>query len=279
MIFFVKYIFQRHNGKLKYYMIMVYYVFEICIFAENKKFGIMKKYFLNISLLAVALVFNSCSNSPAYYIENGNDTILSFVYVPDEYNAKWNVIVKDSITSDKDIHDLFEKSGLFRKLKRQADKSELNFSEHFFLYTKKDATTFGSCNYHNFYLEGFLSGPSEIRRKEHYVYYLNSKEEYSRQQDELHNVINMQMNKIGEAVLKGKKPYYGEDLSPVENYLDENIGDFTPLRCGKITKIGDYYVVRYIYKVKNIFGGTIKCDKIFTINGFGEIVGVEDYVE
>lgn len=239
----------------------------------------MKIKFLNIYCFVYAMSLNSCYERPQYYIESGNDTILSYVYVPQEYNERWNIIVKDSIKSDKDIHDLFVKSGFFNKIKRQADKSELNFSKHFFLYTRKDAPVFDSCNYHNFYLEGFLSGPSEIRRQESYEYYLNSKAEYHRQQDELHNEINKQMIKIEEAVLKGKEPYYGDDLSPVEKYLDENIGEFTPLRSGKITKMGDYYIVRYIYKAKNIFGATIKCDKVFTINGCGEIVGVEDYVE
>ncbi len=239
----------------------------------------MRKGALYILLLFTGVFINSCKMNPYYYITEDNDTVVMYVYKDEEYSEKWNVILKDSVESQKELHDIFVKSGLFHQLKSEADNSDQRFSKEFFIYFKKDVPSFESCDHSNFYMQGFLIGPSAVLKETRYRYLLNTKEEYKSTQRDISNEISKQMEKITNATLQGKKPYYGKSLSPVTEYLEKKLEKYTPLYSSEVIKKGDFYTVRHIYNTENTFGVTIKCDKIFTINGLGDIVNVTDYIE
>lgn len=238
----------------------------------------MRKAYLYI-LLFTGTFISACKNNPHYYIVDNNDTIAMYVYNDKEYNEKWNVILSDSIKSQKELHDIFVKSGLFNKLKNEANNSDQRFSKEFFIYHKKNTPSFESCDHSNFYMQGFLIAPSAILEETQYRYLLNTQEEYMSTQREISNEISKQIEKITNATIQEKKPYYGKSLFPVTEYLKKNLGKYTPLYSSEIIKKGDFYTVRHIYNTENTLGATIKCDKIFTINGQGEIVNITDYKE
>lgn len=201
------------------------------------------------------------------------------MYNDEEYNERWNIILSDSVKSQKELHDIFVKSGLFHKLKKEANNSDQRFSQEFFIYHKKNASSFEFCDHSNFYMQGFLIAPSAMLEETQYRYLLNTKEEYMSTQREISNEMSKQIEKITNATLQGKKPYYGKNLSPVTEYLEKKLRKYTPLYSSEIIKKGDFYTVRHIYNTENTLGTTIKCDKIFTINEQGDIVNVIDYLE
>lgn len=97
----------------------------------------MRKGALYILLLFTGVFINSCKMNPYYYITEDNDTVVMYVYKDEEYSEKWNVILKDSVESQKELHDIFVKSGLFHQLKSEADNSDQRFSKEFLFILKK----------------------------------------------------------------------------------------------------------------------------------------------
>lgn len=234
----------------------------------------MRNVCFNICMFVIALAFSSCTNRPTYYVESGNDTIMSYVYSTD--NKKWYVILKDSIVDKDEIHKLFVKADFHEKLLHQAKQSNIPISDEFFCYTKKDAPVFDSCGFDNFYLKGDLFKPLISVE---YEYSLDTKAEYEKQQKEINDRMAKEEKKILDSIIKGREPYYGKGLYPVEEYLNEKLADYTYLRSSDIIKKDDNYTVRYVYKTKNVYGTEVIYDKIFTINGTGEVIAIKDYVE
>lgn len=141
---------------------------------------------------------------------------------------------------------------------------------------KKDAPVFDSCGFDNFYLEGHLF---QSYNSVEYEYSLDTKAEYEKQQKEINDRMAKEDKKILDSIIKGREPYYGKGLYPVEEYLNEKLADYTYLRSSDIIKKGDNYTVRYVYKTKNVYGTEVIYDKIFTINVTGEVIAIKDYVE
>lgn len=91
--------------------------------------------------------------------------------------------------------------------------------------------------------------------------------------------IDKSFDKMIDAIEQGKELYYGDSMWPVIQFLENELGVYKPVSSSDIKKKGEYYTVRHIYKTQNAFGAMIKCDKLFFINKYGEIVKVIDYKE
>lgn len=230
----------------------------------------------NLLLLLQALLLSSCFHSTKYYINENNDTIASFKYYDEEYNERWKVIVKDSLVTDEEIHNLFWEIGLYSILKEEVDKSDYSMSNKFYLYMYKNRFSSIDDYVLDYYLVGRLS---KHALKTNYEYTLESKEEYETESRKRSEEAWKSMDEYLEKKKQGKDYYYGEDMLPVINFLENELGVYKPISSSDIKMKGEYYTVRHIYKTQNAFGAMIKCDKLFFINKYGEIVKVIDYKE
>lgn len=228
----------------------------------------MKKILLGVLILCF---LSACQERHIYIEEQTNDTIASCLVMNGGKRAHkvYKIILKDSIDSDKALVNILDKLGVMPDLKKDAYNFNVNYKKNsdIFFYVKSSGfSDFDSCK------EFF---------RQAYLFYKKFDNKYSFLVQTPEDVVesNRETMKYVNDYLSGKRHYYGDSMKPVTEYLNRTLSEYTPLSSSDIIRKGDYYTVRHIYETKNFYGGVIKCDKMFFINDYGEVVDVKDFLD